>query len=92
MDNINKCKNSGNPFWCETFKTFKIVTENFLAENPDHMLLQLINGNSEITLDGRSKYWQSLENKTLAYTVTLSQHSQYMLAHSEQMWIKKPKI
>ena len=60
------------------------------------MLLQLINGNSEITLDGRSKYWQSLENKTMAITVTpdysLASITQYMLAYSEQMWIKQRKI
>ena len=96
MDNINKCKNSVNSFWCKTFKTFKIVNDNFLAENPDHRLLQLINGNSEITLDGRSKYWKSLENKTMAYTVTpdysLASITQYMLAYSEQMWIKQRKI
>ena len=69
---------------------------NFLAENPDHMLLQLINGNSQITLDGRSKHRQSLENKLMAYTVnpdySLASITQYMLAHSEKSWIKKPKI
>ena len=63
LDNINKCKNSGNPFWCETFKTLKIVRENFLAENPDHRLLQLINGNNQLTLDGRSKNFASLDKK-----------------------------
>ena len=96
LDNINRCKNSGNPFWCETFKTFKIVKDNFLAENPDHRLLQLINGNNQLTLDGRSANFSSMENKTIASTInpdsTMMSINQHVQNHVDQMWIKKPKI
>ena len=55
LEDINKCKNSGNLFWFETFKAYNTVTENFLAESPEHRLLQIINGNSLITSNGRPK-------------------------------------
>ena len=96
LEDINKCKNSGNPFWFETFKTYNSVKENFLTENPDNRLLQIINGNRLILFYWRPKHWKSLEGKTPAYTVTpeysLASTPQYMLNHREKMWIKKPKL
>ena len=96
LEDINKCKNSGNTFWFETFKTFNTVTDNFLTEYPEYRLFQIINGNNLITTDGQPKQWKSLEGKTLAYTInydySLLSTNQYMLKHREAMWIKKPKL
>ncbi|MCP3680889.1 MAG: hypothetical protein GY782_11805, partial [Gammaproteobacteria bacterium] len=94
--NINKCKNSKNPFWQETFRTFTTVQNNFLEEFPEHRLLQLVNGNNQVTHDGKARQIISMSKKTLAHTVnpdfTIMSTTQYMANHSEIMWLKKPKI
>ena len=56
----------------------------------------MINGNNQLTLDGRSANFRTMENKTMASTVnpdsTTMSTNLYMQNHAEQMWIKKPKI
>ncbi len=74
MENIYKCKNSKNPLWCETIKTFKVVQDNFLEEHPDHQLLQIINGNNQLSQDGRARHITSMEGKTIAFTVNPDEH------------------
>merc|ERR1712239_84018 len=96
LDVLLKCKNTKNPFWQEAFNSYLKVRENFLAEYPDQRLLQLINGNNQLTLDGRSANIPSMHKKTLATTMnpdlTLLTTSQYMGELEEMMWIKKPKL
>ncbi len=93
--NINKCKNTKNPFWQETFRTFITVQNNLLEEFPEHRLLQLINGNNQVTHDGRARQITSMCKMTLAQTVnpdfTIMSTTQYMANHNEIMWLKKPK-
>ena len=93
---IRQCKNTKNLFWHETFSSFLKVRENFLAEYPNHRLLQLINGNNLITSDGRPAYISSMHQKTLATAVNSDfSHmttNQYMIRFENLMWIKKPKF
>ena len=94
--NINKCKNTRNPFWQETFRTFTTVQNNFLEEFPDHRLLQLINGNNQVTHDGRARQITSMNKCTLAHTVnpdfTIMSTTQYMLKYRDLMWLKKQNL
>merc|ERR1712082_313415 len=93
--NINKCKNTKNPFWQETFRTFTTVQNNFQEEFPEHRLLQLINGNNQVTHHGRARQITSMCKITLAQTVNpdfnIMSTTKYMSNHSEIMWLKKPK-
>merc|ERR1712082_206137 len=60
------------------------------------MGLQLINGNNQLTLDGRPANIPSMHKNTLATTVnpnfSIMTTSQYMRNHEDIMWIKKPKL
>ncbi|MCP3680183.1 MAG: hypothetical protein GY782_08030, partial [Gammaproteobacteria bacterium] len=96
VDVLMKCKRTKNPFWQETFNSYIKVRENFLAEYPNPRLLQLINGNNQLTLDGRPANIPSMHKKTLATTInpdlSIMTTTQYMREHEEVMWIKKPKL
>merc|ERR1712082_541013 len=61
LDVLIKCKITKKPFWQEAFNSYLKVRENFLAEYPDQRLLQLINGNNQLTLDGRSANIPSIQ-------------------------------
>merc|ERR1712082_272802 len=82
-----------NPFWQETFNSFIKVREHFLAEYPNHRLLKLINGNNQLTLDGRPANILSMHKKTLATTdnpdFSIMTTTQYMRNHEDIMWNKK---
>ena len=93
---LMKCKSTKNLFWQETFGSYLKVRENFLAQYPNHRLLQLINDNNLITSDGRPAKIPSMHQKTLASTVnkdfSIMTTNQYMRIHADKMWIKKPKL
>ena len=82
---LNRCRSSKNSFWQETFKSYIKIRENFLAEYPNHRLLQLINGNNQLSLDGRPANIPSMHRKTLATTVnpefSLLSPTQYLKVH-----------
>ena len=90
---LNKCKSTKNYFWQETFKSYIKVREHFLAEYSNHRLLQLTNGNDQLTLDGRPTNIHSMHKKTLATTVnpdfSILTTTQYMRTQEDTMWIKK---
>merc|ERR1712082_43164 len=96
VDVLMKCKRTKKNFWQETFNSYIKVRENFLAEYPNQRLLQLINGNNQLTLDVRPANLHSMHKKTLATTInpdlSIMTTNQYMRDHEEEMWIKKPKL
>ena len=96
VDVLIKCKTTKNPFWQETFSSYIKVRESFLAEYRNHKLLQLINGNNQLTLDGRPANIPSMHIKTLATMVnpdfSIMTTTQYLRTHEDTMWIKKPKL
>ena len=95
LETLNKCRSTNNFFWQETFKSYIKVHENFLAEYPNHRLLQLINGNNQLTLDGRSANIPCMHRKTLATTVNPDFYTKYNSVYEnsrEYHVVKKPKI
>ena len=92
---LNRCRSSKNSFWQETFKSYIKIRENFLAEYSNHMLLHLIIGNNQLSLDGRPANIPSMHRKTLATTVnpkfSLQSPTQYMRLHEGIKWIEKQK-
>lgn len=92
LENIFKCR---NPFWCETCKIYKVVQGNFLAEHQDHWLLQLINGNNQLSQDGRANYMPCMDRVTLATTfnpdISMMSNFQYMRKFEDKTWLRKPQ-
>jgi hypothetical protein len=72
VDVLIKCKTTKNLFWQENFSSYIKERENFLAEYPNHRLLQLMNGNNQLTLDVRSADIPSMHKKLWPQRLTLT--------------------